>query len=64
MVSEKYLYQICQRLIVPNVQNIIFLGKSILVFGDLYQLPQVNVMSVYASSADSGEPTNYIVDKL
>ena len=31
--------------------------------GDLYQLPLVNAMPVYASS-NSGEPENYVADEL
>ena len=40
---------------VPNLHSA---GKSVLVVGDLYQLPPDNAMSVYASP-NSGEPESY-----
>ena len=64
MVSKKLFYQIHQRLVeIFNVPNIIFAGKSVLVVGDLYQLPPVNAMPVYAST-NSGEPEINVADEL
>ena len=64
MVSKKLFYQIYQRLVeIFNVPNILFAGKSVLVAGDLYQLPPVNTMPVYASS-NSAEPKSYVEDEL
>ena len=64
MVSKKLFYQINQHLVeIFNLPNILFAGNSVLVVGDLYQLPPVNAMPVYASS-NSGEPESYVADEL
>ena len=64
MVSKKLFYQIHQRLVeIFNVPNILSAGKSVLVVGDLYQLPPVNAMPVYASS-NSAEPKSYVAYEL
>ena len=64
MVSKKLFYQIHQRLVeIFNVPNILFAGKSVLVVGDLYQLPPVNAMPVYASP-NSCEPEINVADEL
>ena len=64
MVSKKLFYQVHQRLVeIFNVPNIHFAWKPVLVVGDLYQLPLVNAMPVYALS-NSGEPENYVADEL
>ena len=64
MVSKKLFHQIYQRLVeIIKVPNIFFAGKTVLVVGDLYQLPRVNAMPVYASS-NSGELESYVADEL
>ena len=64
MVSKKLFHQIHQRLVeIFNVPNILFAGESVLVVGDLYQLPPVNAMPAYASS-NSGEPESHVADEL
>ena len=64
IVSKKLFYQIHQRLVeIFNVPNILFAGKSVLVVGDLYQLPTVNAMPEYAST-NSGETERYVADEL
>ena len=58
--QKKLFFQIHQRLVeIFSVPNILFAEKSVLVVGDLYQLPPVNAMPVYASS-NSGESENYV----
>ena len=49
MVSGKLFYQIHKRLneIFSSGQDILFGGKSMVVCGDLYQLPQVNAKPVF-----------------
>ena len=56
MVLKILLHQIHQHLTeIFNVPNILCFGKSILVVGELYQLPPVQTIPVYVSSLDLGE---------
>ena len=65
MVSKKVFYQIHQRLIeIFNIPNKPFAGTSMLVVGDLYQLPQVNARPVYAASLDFEHPASYVMKDL
>ena len=65
MVSKKVLYQIHQRLIeIFRLPDQPFAGKSILAFGDLYQLPSVNAKPVYAYTFDFTQTMDYLSTDL
>ena len=65
MVSKKVFYQIHQRLIeIFNIPNKSFAEKSMLVVGDLYQLPPVNARPICAASLDFEHPTSYAIKYL
>ena len=65
MVSKKSFYQMHRRLTdCYNLPNLPFASRSILVVGDIVQLPPARGMPVYASIIDQDYPESYNADYL
>ena len=64
MVSKKVFLQIHQRLVQIFMVQELFAGKSMLVCGDLYQLPPVRAVPIFQSCEHFTTPSEYISSDL